>query len=42
MQAKNIIVVMGKVGDREPKGSMLVLKTCELVIQTLKTSILDL
>jgi hypothetical protein len=37
-----VMVVMGKVGDREPKGSMLVLETCELVTRTLKTSTLDL
>jgi hypothetical protein len=33
---------MGEVGDRKPKGYMLVLETCELVMQTLKTSTLDL
>jgi hypothetical protein len=37
-----VTAVAGKVRDREPGGSILVLKTYELVTRTLKTSILDL
>jgi hypothetical protein len=40
--AVTVIAVMGEVGDREPKGCMLILEACELVMGTLKTSTLDL
>jgi hypothetical protein len=36
------MVVEGKLWDRETEGSKLVLETCELVMRTVKTSMLDL